>query len=128
MDNLYDETIFLRKKYNKKRDKEDAYRNGNIETKTKIPVKNNQSGGTINTKKLDESNDAGKHATISKNVSNLIRDGRIVKKMKQADLANAINIKPSEVNDYESGKAIPNNQILAKMERKLGVKLRGKLN
>lgn len=28
--------------------------------------------------------------------------------------------------DYESGKAVPNQQILAKMERALGVKLRGK--
>lgn len=28
--------------------------------------------------------------------------------------------------DYESGKAIPNNQILGKIERVLGIKLRGK--
>lgn len=28
--------------------------------------------------------------------------------------------------DYESGKAIPNNQILSKIERILGIRLRGK--
>ena len=47
--------------------------------------------------------------------------------MTQKDLATKINEKPSVVNDYESGKAPnPNQQILAKMERALGVKLRGK--
>lgn len=30
------------------------------------------------------------------------------------------------INDYESGKAVPNQQVLAKLERALGVKLRGK--
>ena len=33
--------------------------------------------------------------------------------------------KPAVVNDYESGRAKPNNQVLSKMERILGVKLRG---
>jgi putative transcription factor len=41
-------------------------------------------------------------------------------------LAQAINEKPQIVNEYEAGKAIPNNQILGKLERTLGVKLRGK--
>ena len=30
------------------------------------------------------------------------------------------------MNDYESGRGIPNQQVLAKMERALGIKLRGK--
>ena len=37
-----------------------------------------------------------------------------------------INEKPQVVNEYESGKAIPNQQIISKLERALGVKLRGK--
>jgi len=45
---------------------------------------------------------------------------------KQSELAQKVNEKPSVINDYESGKAIPNQQILAKMERALGVKLRGR--
>jgi hypothetical protein len=36
-----------------------------------------------------------------------------------------INEKPQIIQEYESGKAIPNNQIIAKLERVLGVKLRG---
>ena len=37
----------------------------------------------------------------------------------------AINQKATEVQDYESGKAVPNQQFLSKLERKLGVRLRG---
>lgn len=38
-----------------------------------------------------------------------------------------INEKPQVINEYESGKAIPNNQIIMKIERALGCKLpRGK--
>lgn len=43
----------------------------------------------------------------------------------QAQLAQQINEKPQIIQEYESGKAIPNQQILSKMERILGVKLRG---
>ena len=46
-------------------------------------------------------------------------------KLSQKDVAQKINEKPSILQDYESGKAIPNPQILGKLERALGVKLRG---
>ena len=52
--------------------------------------------------------------------------GRLAKKLTQAQLAQQINECPQVVQEYESGKAIPNQQILAKLERVLGVKLRGK--
>lgn len=46
-------------------------------------------------------------------------------KLTQKDVAQKINEKPSVLQEYESGKAIPNPQILGKLERALGVKLRG---
>jgi putative transcription factor len=46
-------------------------------------------------------------------------------KLSQKDVAQKINEKPSVIQDYESGKAIPNPQVLSKLERVLGVKLRG---
>lgn len=52
--------------------------------------------------------------------------GRQTKELTQKDLATKINEKQSVVNEYEQGKGIPNQQILAKMERVLGIKLRGK--
>lgn len=46
--------------------------------------------------------------------------------MTQKDLAYKINEKIQLVNEYESGKAAaPNQSILSKMEKALGVKLRG---
>ena len=47
------------------------------------------------------------------------------KKLSQKDVAQKINEKPSVIQDYESSKATPNPQILGKLERVLGVKLRG---
>jgi putative transcription factor len=46
--------------------------------------------------------------------------------MNQKDLATKICEKPQVVNEYESGKALPNQAVLAKMERVLEMKLRGK--
>ena len=47
------------------------------------------------------------------------------KGLSQRDCAQKINEKPSILKDYESGKAIPDDRILSKLERVLGVKLRG---
>ena len=46
-------------------------------------------------------------------------------KLSQKDIAQKVNEKPSVIQDYESGRAVPNPQILGKLERALGVKLRG---
>ena len=56
-----------------------------------------------------------------------IQQARMDKGLSQKDCAQKINEKPSVLQDYESGKAIPNTQILSKLERVLGVKLRGTL-
>jgi len=64
---------------------------------------------------------------VNTSVSKAIQLGRQQKSMTQKDLAAKIQEKPTVVNDYESGRAAnPNQQILAKMERALGIKLRGK--
>lgn len=57
-----------------------------------------------------------------------IQQARMEKGLSQKDCAQKINEKPSVLQDYESGKAIPNTQILSKLERALGVKLRGILD
>lgn len=55
-----------------------------------------------------------------------LMQARLDKKLTQAQLAQMINEKPQVIQEYESGKAIPNQQIIGKLERALGTKLRGK--
>lgn len=56
----------------------------------------------------------------------VIQLGRQEKGMTQKDLATKINEKPQVIADYECGRAIPNNQVMGKIERVIGLKLRGK--
>lgn len=76
--------------------------------------------------KIDRENEVAPPKKIDQSVGKVISKARADKKMSQKDLANAINEKPTVVNDYEAGRAVPNQQILGKLERALGVKLRGK--
>lgn len=79
-------------------------------------------GANINARKIEESDEL-KHAKVDRNLSKAIQQARMAKKMTQKELATAINEKTQVVGEYESGKAIPNGQIIVKIERKLGVKL-----
>ena len=76
-------------------------------------------------RKLDENDDGGKLPELGLNIGQRIQQARAAKGMKQKDLATKCNEKPNVIAEYEQGKAIPNNQILGKLERVLGVKLRG---
>ena len=59
-------------------------------------------------------------------VRKTIQQARQRLRWSQSTLAQRINVKPSVVNDYESGKAIHNNTVLRKMERALNTRLLGK--
>ncbi|KAJ3183322.1 multiprotein-bridging factor 1 [Gaertneriomyces sp. JEL0708] len=104
-----------------------------------------RAGGTIASEKKAAGNankagiDAGKAAKIDNetedfhvervglSVAKTIQQARQAKGLTQKDLATKINEKATIVNEYETGRAAnPNQQVLAKMEKVLGVKLRGK--
>ncbi|KAG0170026.1 multiprotein-bridging factor 1 [Apophysomyces sp. BC1034] len=76
--------------------------------------------------KIDRDNDVAPPPKVDVSVGKALQKGRQDKGLTQKDLAQQINEKPQVVNEYESGKAIPNQQVLGKMERALGIKLRGK--
>ncbi|KAK7043764.1 multiprotein-bridging factor 1 [Paramarasmius palmivorus] len=75
--------------------------------------------------KLDRENEVAPPSKVAPSVGRAIQTARMDLKLAQKDLAQKVNEKPSVIQDYESGKAIPNPQILGKLERALGVKLRG---
>lgn len=81
---------------------------------------------TKNTAKLDRETEELHHDRVPLEVGKVIQKGRQDKGLTQKDLATKINEKPQVIADYESGKAIPNNQVLGKVERAIGLKLRGK--
>merc|ERR1712002_91440 len=87
---------------------------------------NKQHTITKNTMKLDQETEELHHDTVSLDVAKIIQRARSEKGWSQKDLATRINEKPQVVNDYEAARAVPNNQVMSKLERTLGVKLRGK--
>eukprot|EP00002_Diphylleia_rotans_P009076 TRINITY_DN19090_c0_g1_i1.p1 TRINITY_DN19090_c0_g1~~TRINITY_DN19090_c0_g1_i1.p1 ORF type:complete len:133 (+),score=36.00 TRINITY_DN19090_c0_g1_i1:66-464(+) len=96
-----------------------------IETSKKFNGgKNKTHSSDLDSKKLDEENTELRHQHVSLNLGRSIQQARQAKNMTQKELAVLINEKQSVVNDYESGRAIPNSQIINKMEKALGKKLR----
>jgi putative transcription factor len=81
---------------------------------------------TKNTAKLDRETEELKHETISLDIGKIIQQGRQAKGLSQKDLATKINEKPQIITDYEAGRGIPNNVIIGKIEKVIGLKLRGK--
>jgi putative transcription factor len=85
--------------------------------------KSAHSATPLSARKLEDADDVGKIAKVDKSLSKAIMQARTAKGISQKDLATSINEKTQVVGEYESGKAIPNPQIISKLERKLGVKL-----
>lgn len=64
--------------------------------------------------------------TLGLTVAKRIQQGRVSKNLTQKQLAQKINVKPQVITEYETGKAIPNQTILNKIARTLGIKLKKK--
>ena len=78
--------------------------------------------------KVENDNDTYKNKSLRNNVKQAIIKARNSKKMKRDQLASMLNIKPNIIALYETGNPIPDNNLLGKMERILGVRLRGNDN
>merc|ERR1711972_26765 len=96
-----------------------------IDTEKKHNASMNKSAhsNVPNAKKLDENRETFRHEPVSQDFKLALQQARLAKKMTQAQLAAAINEKNMVINEYESGKAIPNGAIINKLNRSLGVRL-----
>ena len=63
---------------------------------------------------------------VNRKLSTTISTARTAKGMKQKDLATKINVLPALIQKYENGQAIPDQQVINKLQRVLGIKLTGK--
>ncbi|GJY79038.1 multiprotein-bridging factor 1c [Tanacetum coccineum] len=74
-------------------------------------------GTAVYARKLDEAEEPAAIERVGAEVRQMIQKARIENKMSQAELAKRINERPQVVQEYENGKAVPNQGVLAKMER-----------
>ncbi|KAF7813817.1 multiprotein-bridging factor 1c [Senna tora] len=105
-----------------------ALRSGaEVQTIKKFDAGSNKKTAPVkNARKLEEETEPAALEKVATEVRHAIQKARLEKKMSQAEVAKQINERPQVVQEYENGKAVPNQAVLAKMERVLGVKLRGK--
>ena len=100
-----------------KRTREQNLRDGNYIAETKRRVDNH-------TQKLDQESENFKHQKVSHNLSQAIQQARVNKGWTRKEFAQHLNVTVGVVAEYETGKAIPNNLMLQKMSRVLGIQLR----
>nr|WRJ69742.1 helix-turn-helix domain-containing protein [Oceanusvirus sp.] len=74
--------------------------------------------------KLDRETDRLDHDRVSRATSQAIVTARTAKKLNRQKLATAVNLPVKVVEEYETGKAIPDGKVLQKLSRFLGVPLR----
>jgi len=104
-----------------------ARRGEQLETSKKFFAgSNRQHKNDMNTARLDDETEELKHDHVTLELGKVLQQARQTKEWTQKDLSTKINEKVEIVREYENGKAIPAQQVLAKLERALGVKLRGK--
>jgi putative transcription factor len=102
----------------------EAMRKGQgYEVERKIHNQGNKKGGLTNAAKIEEESEVFKTKRVGNEFKTALQKARQAKGLTQADLAKLINEKSTVINEYEAGKAIPNGQVIQKLNRALGCTL-----
>ena len=92
-----------------------------------VLVEKKQNAGTtaagLSKRALDEETDQLKHQRTGIDLRLAITKARAAKGLTQKALAASLNLQPQVIAEYENGKEIPNNAVIARIERALGAKL-----
>ena len=99
----------------------EAMRKGHgVEIERKIHNQGNKKGGLQNAAKIEEESEVFITKRVGSEFKSALQKARQAKGLTQADLAKLINEKSTVINEYEAGKAIPNGQVIQKLNRALG--------
>lgn len=82
-----------------------------------------RSGMPTNIRRLAEETDVVPVQTLPHEFRVAMQRARNDAQMSQADLARRVNEKQSVINEYESGRAIPNGAVISKIEKALNCRL-----
>lgn len=99
-------------------------KNNVVSTVKPISANKNQINIVTNIKKIEKEEDTFIHKTVSLNMAKKIAQARCDKKITQKELANMLSLPFKTIQEYESGKAIPNHLIINKIEKALGTRVR----
>lgn len=103
-----------------------ALREGKVEVVERFGAGGNKTrrpSAPPNARRLDQETEDFKHPHVTHEFKVALMRARQEKKMTQADLAKAIAVKPSVVQEYENGRAIPDPAVITKLNRALGTQL-----
>ncbi len=76
---------------------------------------------------LEDESETFHKPEIPYSLSQEIMKARCAMKLTQKELAQKLNLQPSIISNYESGKAIPDHQILQKIAKALNTKFQSKI-
>lgn len=75
-----------------------------------------------NAKNIENETETFKLKKVPLVISRAIQQCRVNAGMSQKQLAHNLNVKPTTIQSYENGKAVPNSRVIQKIENCLGLK------
>ena len=99
----------------------DDIRRSNYKTKQRTVSNSNKNTNGQRLHKLNNETESFEVKRVPLSLSKQIQQARLTNKITQKELAQRINVSSKIINDYESGKAIPDNNVKMKIQRSLGI-------